>query len=120
MKRYLVLRPLSELVMRRSSRASILRGRPEPVYGCGNVPQTTAESNDISPIHCAQHVQQSVDMSIQLPAGLQYDPVQTAELRQQVQDAWDNLSQDDIRHLYDLLHARIHAWIAARGNYTVY
>ena len=29
-----------------------------------------------------------------------------AELRQRVQDAWDNLSQDDIRHLYDSLHAR--------------
>ena len=40
------------------------------VYGCGNVPQTTAESSDIPLIHSAQHVQQSVVMSIQLPAGL--------------------------------------------------
>ena len=42
------------------------------------------------------------------------------ELRQQVQYAWDNLSQDDIRHLYDRLHVRIHACIAARVGYTVY
>ena len=53
------------------------------VYGCGNVPQTTAEKTDTPPIHCAQHVQQYVDMSIQLPAGLQYDPVQMAEVVQQ-------------------------------------
>ena len=52
------------------------------VYRCGNIPQTTAESSDTLPIHCAQHVQQSVDMSIQLPAGLQYDPVQMAEVVQ--------------------------------------
>ena len=39
-----------------------------------------------------------------------------ADLRQRVQDAWDNLSQDDIRHLYDRLHARIHACVAARGG----
>ena len=37
------------------------------VNGCGNIPQTTAESSDTPPIYCAQHVQQSVDMSIQLP-----------------------------------------------------
>ena len=34
--------------------------------------------------------------------------------------ALDNLSQDDICHLYDCLHARICACIAARGGYTVY
>ena len=43
------------------------------------------------------------------------EPVTTiVELRQWMQDAWDNLSQDDIRHLYDHLHARIHACVAAR------
>ena len=42
------------------------------------------------------------------------------ELRQQVHDAWDNLSQDDIRHLYDHLHARIHVPIAAREGSTVH
>ena len=39
-----------------------------------------------------------------------------AELRQRVQDAWENLSQDDIRHFYDRLHDRIHACITARGG----
>ena len=39
-----------------------------------------------------------------------------AEFQKQVQDSWDNLSQDDIRHLYDHLHARIHTCIAARGG----
>ena len=38
-----------------------------------------------------------------------------AKFRQRVQNAWDNLSQDDIRHLYDRLHARIHSYVAARG-----
>ena len=50
------------------------------VYGRGNIPQTTAEGWDKPPIHCAQHMQQSIDMSIQLPAGLQCDPVQMAEV----------------------------------------
>ena len=43
-----------------------------------------------------------------------------AELRQRAQNAWDNLLQDKIRHLYDHLHTRIHACIAAREGYTVY
>ena len=38
-----------------------------------------------------------------------------AELRQLVQDVWDNLSQDDIRHHYARFYARIHA-----GGYTGY
>ena len=54
-------------------------------YGYGNIPQTTAVRSDTPPIHCDQHMQQSVDMSIELPAGLQCDPVQMTELRQQVQ-----------------------------------
>ena len=53
------------------------------VYGCGNVPQTIAKSSDTPPIHCAQHLQQSVDMSIQLPAELQCYPVQMAEVVQE-------------------------------------
>ena len=39
-----------------------------------------------------------------------------AELQQMVQDAWDKLTQDDIRHLHDRLHAKIHACVAARGS----
>ena len=53
------------------------------VYGCENVPQTIAESSDTPPIHCAQHVQQSVDMSTQLPTGVQCDQDQMAEVVQQ-------------------------------------
>ena len=34
------------------------------VYGCGNVPYTIGESSDTPLIHFAQHVQQSVNMSI--------------------------------------------------------
>ena len=43
-----------------------------------------------------------------------------AELRQRMQDTWDNLLQDYIRHLYDRLHARIHVWVAAKGGDTVH
>ena len=32
----------------------------------------------------------------------------------ELQDAWDNLSQDDIQHLYDRLHVGIHACVATR------
>ena len=38
-----------------------------------------------------------------------------AELLQHAQDAWENLSQDDIRHLYNRLHGRIHSCVADRG-----
>ena len=43
-----------------------------------------------------------------------------AELRQCVQDAWDNLSQDDSQNLHDHLHVRLHACVAARGCYSVH
>ena len=42
------------------------------VYMCGNVPQTTTESSDTPPIHCAQHVQ-----------AIHCDPVQMVEVVQQ-------------------------------------
>ena len=53
------------------------------IYGCGNVPQTTAESSDTPPIHCTYHVKQSVSVSNQLPTGLQCDPVLIAEVVKQ-------------------------------------
>ena len=53
------------------------------VYGYGNVPQTTAESSDTAPIHYNHYVQQAVHMSIQLPADLQCNHVQLAEVVQQ-------------------------------------
>ena len=46
----------------------------------GNVPQTTAECSGTPPIHSAQHVQQSVVIFIQLPADLQCNSVQMAEV----------------------------------------
>ena len=62
------------------------------VYRSGNFPQTTADT--LCPT-CAE----SSYMSTQLPAGLQCDLIQMAKLQQEMQDAWDNLSQDDIWHL---------------------
>ena len=53
------------------------------VCACGNIPQTNAESSDTPSTHGAQHVQQSLDMSIQFPAGLQCDHVQMAEVAHQ-------------------------------------
>ena len=49
------------------------------IYGYGNAD----ESSNTPLIHCAQHVQQSVNTSIQLPAVLECDPVQMAEVFQQ-------------------------------------
>ena len=39
-----------------------------------------------------------------------------AELRQRVQDSWDNLSQDDIRHFNDRVNARMHVCVVAKGG----
>ena len=64
-----------------------------------------------------EHVRDMIKQELALSP----EPATTiAKFRQQVQDAWVNVSQDDIRHLYDRLHERIHACIAARGGYTVY
>ena len=51
---------------------------------------------------------------------LSLEPATTfAELRQRVQDALDNISQDDILHLYDLFHERIYPSVAARVGYNI-
>ena len=42
-----------------------------------------------------------------------------AELRQRVQDFWDSLSQDDIRHLCDHLNVIIPTCVAASGLHCV-
>ena len=42
--------------------------------------------------------------------------INIAKLRQRLQDALDNLLQDDIWDLYDRLHVRIHVCVAARGG----
>ena len=73
----------------------------------------TARSLDLSP---TEHVWDMMKREITLfpePARI------NAELRQRVQDAWDNLSQDGIRHLYDRLHARMYPCVVARGGYIV-
>ena len=69
--------------MRRSWRASVLRGRPGPglrLWECSI--DHCWKVCDTPPVQCAQHVQQSVDMFIQLPKGLQCHPVQMAEVVQ--------------------------------------
>ena len=47
-------------------------------------------------------------------------PTTLAKLREQVEEAWDKVPQDIIRHLYDRLDERVSACIAARGGYTSY
>ena len=42
-----------------------------------------------------------------------------AELRQRVQEAWDNLSQDDIRYLYSRLHGEYMPALPPEGS-TLY
>ena len=73
-----------------------------------------ARTPDLSPI---EHVWDMTEKELPLCP----EPATTiAKLQQWVQGAWDDLSQDDIRHLYDHLYARIHAYIAARSGYTMY
>ena len=68
-------------------------------------------SPDLSPI---EHTWDMMKRELTLSP----EPTTTiAELQQRVQDAWNSLSQDDTRHLYDCLRPRIHAYIAA--SYTV-
>ena len=77
----------------------------------------TARSPDLSPIEYVRDVNEAGPYSF---SRAYHKPIKMAELRQRAQDTLDNLSQDDIRHLYDRLHVRIHACVAARGSYTVY
>ena len=69
-----------------------------------------ARSPDLSPI---EHVRDMIKRELFLFP----EPATTiTELRQRVSDAWYNPSQDDIRHLYDRFHVRLHACIAASGG----
>ena len=69
-----------------------------------------ARSPDLSPI---EHVWDIMKRERTLSS----KPVTTiAELRQWMQDDWDNLTQDDIQHFYDHSHPRIHACIVTRGG----
>ena len=72
-----------------------------------------ARSPDLLPV---EHVWDMMKPELTLSP----EPATTiAKLQQQVQDAWDNLSQDDIQHLYECLHVRIHACVVIRGS-TLY
>ena len=44
------------------------------------------------------------------------EPATTISELRRVQDSSDNPSQDDLRHLYGRLHARISACLSARGG----
>ena len=70
-------------------------------------------SPDLSP---ADHVW---DMMQRERTGFPETATTISDLQQQVQGAWNNLSQDYIRHLYDRLHARIHDCVVSRGVYCV-
>ena len=68
------------------------------VYNCPG-----QRAPDLSPIeHVWDMMKQELALSPE-PATV------VVELRKRVQDAWDNLEQDDIRHLYGRLHAGIYA-----------
>ena len=70
----------------------------------------TARSTDVSPI---EHVWDMMKWGLTLSP----EPAATiAELRQHVEDAWNKLEQNGIRHFYDYLHVRTHTCIAIRGG----
>ena len=69
-----------------------------------------ARSPDLSPI---EHVWDMLGRQIRAPRNV-------ADLEQQLRNAWQNVSQDDIRKLYHSLPRRIQACIAAKGGFTNY
>ncbi|GBM99280.1 hypothetical protein AVEN_142276-1 [Araneus ventricosus] len=74
----------------------------------------TARSPDLSPI---EHVWDIIGRQLQRrPQSALTVPV----LTDQVQQAWNSISQTDIRHLYNTMHARFHACIQNSGGYTGY
>ena len=79
---------------------------------CSTTALVSKIPQDISPI---VHVWDMMKWELTLSP----EPV-TTTAEQWVQDAWDHLSQDDIRHLYDCLHLRIQACIAAKGRNILY
>ncbi|GBM54029.1 hypothetical protein AVEN_215401-1 [Araneus ventricosus] len=73
-----------------------------------------ARSPDLSPI---EHVWVIIGRQLQRhPQPALTVPV----LNDQVQQAWNSIPQTDIRHLYDTMHARLHAYIQNSGGYTGY
>ncbi|GBO26386.1 hypothetical protein AVEN_13426-1 [Araneus ventricosus] len=73
-----------------------------------------ARSPDLSPI---EHVWNIIGRQLQRhPQSALTVPV----LTYQMQQAWNSIPQTDIRHLYDTMHARLHACIQNAGDYTGY
>ena len=73
-----------------------------------------ARSPDLSPI---EHVWDIIGRQIQRHP----QPALTVtDLTDQVQQAWNSIPQNDIRHLYDTMHARLHACIQNRDDYSGY
>ncbi|GBL92755.1 hypothetical protein AVEN_119135-1 [Araneus ventricosus] len=73
-----------------------------------------ARSPDLSPI---EHVWDIIGRP------LQHHPQPTLTvpvLTDQMQQAWNSIPQTDIRHLYDTMHALLHAYIQNSGSYTGY
>ena len=73
-----------------------------------------ARSPDLSPV---EHVWDIIKRQ------LQHHPQPTLTipvLAEQVQQAWNFITQSDIRHLYDTMHARLKACIRNSGDYTGY
>ena len=100
--------------MRRSWRASVLRGRPEPcllVWEC---------STD----HCWKQRHTTYTCAAirryvhPVSSGPTMRPLSKGRIATTGIRLWDNLSRDDIRHLYGRLHARIHVCVTARRGYT--
>ncbi|GBM83466.1 hypothetical protein AVEN_138319-1 [Araneus ventricosus] len=73
-----------------------------------------ARSPDLSPI---EHVWDIIGRQLQRhPQTALTVPVLTYQVKQ----PWNSIPQTDIRHLYDTMHARLHACIQNAGDYTGY
>ncbi|GBN67052.1 hypothetical protein AVEN_132464-1 [Araneus ventricosus] len=73
-----------------------------------------SRSPDLSPIEhvwdiIGRHLQRHPQPTLTVPV-----------LTDQVKKAWNSMRQTDIRHLYDTMHARLHACIQNFGGYTGY
>ncbi|GBM44755.1 hypothetical protein AVEN_83882-1 [Araneus ventricosus] len=73
-----------------------------------------SRSPDLSPIDHVWHI---------FGRQLQHHPqlaLTVSVITDQVQQAWNSIPQTDIRHLYDAMHARLHACSENSGGYTDY
>ncbi|GBM39213.1 hypothetical protein AVEN_223832-1 [Araneus ventricosus] len=71
-------------------------------------------SPDLSPI---EHVWDIIGRQLQRHPQL---ALTVPVLTDQVQQTWNSIPQTDIRHLYNTMHARLHACIQNSGGYTGY